>query len=184
MWYRISDDVDFPNRWHLDTVLPSDGDKWAFWSLLSSTPDDKKIGWKVGIQHPGEILDFTFSGFDVPILNERTKKKLASICPEEIEMIPVEVEGTSEPFHILCALNEIECVDEYNSDFTKWQDQDGRPDKIGEYRMFTRLTLDPHKIPKGVNIFRIAGWQVALICSEKVRTRVGEISAIKYERVT
>lgn len=184
MWYRILDDVDFPNRWHLDTVLPSDGDEWAFWSLLSSDPNETKSGWKVAIQYPGKLMDFTFSGFDVPVLSKRTKAQLLSICHGEIELIPIKVEGTSEPFYILRVLKEIKCVDEIKSDFMKWQEHNGRPDKIGEYRMFTQLILDPNKIPKGVNIFRLVGWQVALICSEKVRSRLGDITGIKYENVT
>jgi len=41
-----------------------------------------------------------------------------------------------------------------------------RPDKAGEYRMFTRLHLDPPLIPVGLNIFRVWGRRQALIVSK------------------
>lgn len=66
--------------------------------------------------------------------------------------------------------------DEQASVFTRWQENDGRPDKIGQFRQMTQLQLDQSKIPPTDKIFRVAGWDVALVVSEEIKNRLKDES--------
>lgn len=74
---------------------------------------------------------------------------------------------------------------EANSEFMKWTKEDGRPEKVGEYRMFTKLSLDPKKAT-GHKIFRVQGWQIALIVEEEVKESLEQrkASGIVFQVVT
>ncbi len=87
--------------------------------------------------------------------------------PGVIQGIPVSVEGNSEQYEVLNALDIVDCVDEEHSYFSRWTAEDGRPDRIGDYKM-TTLRIDPERA-KGRDLFRVKGWAIALICSEKVK---------------
>ena len=184
MWYQIIDDVQYPNRWHMDTVVPANGDEWAFWCFLDPTAHIDESVWNVRIQYPGEQLNFTFSGFDVPIVDSNALEAFRSVAEKDFKSIPVKVQNVKDQFYILQVTNEVECVDEKLSVFDKWAEEDERPDKIGEYKMFAKLRIDKKKIPQGLNLFRIKGWEVAVVCSEKVKRELTNITGIKYNEVT
>ena len=69
------------------------------------------------------------------------------------------------------------CVAEGESEYLKWREEDGRPDKIGQYRQFTRLVIDPSRAV-GARLFRIDGWRIALIASREL------VLAFKQARVS
>jgi hypothetical protein len=60
-------------------------------------------------------------------------------------------------------------LDENRSQFTKWTVNDHRPDLAGEYRMVVNLKVVGSAIPSDAHIFRIKGWLVGLIVSDKVK---------------
>ncbi|WP_341249420.1 hypothetical protein [Cupriavidus pauculus] len=51
--------------------------------------------------------------------------------------------------------------------FPRWTEDDGQPDKVGDYRINT-LRIVPTKAA-GHELFRVKGWLVALVCSERIR---------------
>ena len=69
---------------------------------------------------------------------------------------------------ILNVVNLVKCLNEDQSSFTKWTEEDGRPDRIGDYRMVTKLRIDP-KAAAGNRLFRVRGWEIALIVNDRVK---------------
>lgn len=66
-------------------------------------------------------------------------------------------------------LDDMTAGDRWHVGVMKWTEEDDRPDKLGDYRQVINLTLSPELIPPGIDIFRVAGWTVALIVSETVK---------------
>ena len=67
--------------------------------------------------------------------------------------------------------DEVECVDENQSKFEKFQlDDPVRPDLAGEYSSLHRLTIDSRRAV-GKDAFRLAGSGVEVIVSETIKCR-------------
>ena len=168
MFYRLQFDSKLRDQWFLGTPTNYSGDEWAFWRLLRGEALDENDlrTWRALVEQEGQGLPFSFAGFDVPIVSEEVAKFIAGESPGQVQLLPVEIKGASPGYRILVATKTIRCVDECSSEFTKWGADDGRPDKAGEYRMFTHLCLDPTLIPVDLKIFRVWGWRQALIVSD------------------
>ncbi|MGT2512646.1 imm11 family protein [Cupriavidus basilensis] len=89
-----------------------------------------------------------------------------------------------EPFEILNVLDIVDCVDEEKSDFSRWTEEDGRPDKVGDYRMNV-LRVNADKVA-GHGLFRVKGWQIALVCSQRIRDLLIEhgVTGVRFTSVS
>lgn len=183
-YYRLDDDVEKQDRWFLDTVIPESNDEWAFWSLVDASGVAVEKTWKVQISRPGTPLDFTFSGFDVPIVNKKAKDVFDSVCPEDFDSLVVEVEGTKDDYHILNVKNSFSRLDEESSIFDKWTENDGRPEKVGEYRTVTRMKIIKEDIPPNKHLFRLNGWEVAVVVSETLAKALKTTRGLKFINIT
>lgn len=85
----------------------------------------------------------------------------------EVQGFPVTIGSLPSEFEILNAMYTEACVDESRSEILRWHAEDGRPDKVGRYRMISNLTVDSSRV-NNRHIFRVKDWEVALIVSEKV----------------
>ncbi len=163
-------------------IDPNDKDTTRWYLGQPATPDGKALpgafrkgrSWPdscpltVEIRQAGVPASFNHSGFAEYIVMIDLMNRLRGILnPGVIQGIPVSVEGNSEQYEVLNALDIVDCVDEEHSYFSRWTAEDGRPDRIGDYKM-TTLRIDPERA-KGRDLFRVKGWAIALICSEKVK---------------
>ncbi|MFH1468414.1 MAG: DUF1629 domain-containing protein [Pseudomonadota bacterium] len=174
-FYRLLDDMHYRGRWQLsepisecDDVDPSDFTSGQAFNRSGTITVDCETGIP---------LDFTLSDFDVPVVSERLGRAISQIAGDDVQMVGVTVECSDDRYLILNALRLVECLDEANSVFTKWQEGDGRPDKVGGYRMVPKLVIDPAKVG-GSKVFRIAGWDVALIVSEEIKREAEELGCV------
>lgn len=192
MYYRIHFDPNLLCQWFLDTPVSSSGDEWAFWRILrGEVLHDNDLGmWRTQVRQNGQVLPFSFAGFDVPIVNQQVGQLIVEEAPGQVQLLPLEIEEANGEvdlgYRILVATHTIRCVDEGRSEFTKWGGDDMRPDKVGEYRMITNLRLDASLIPSDLKIFRVWGWKPALIVAaplaESLRTFVK--LGLKFESVS
>jgi hypothetical protein len=169
-FYRLLDDVQIPGRWHLGETRSPDGDeKW----LDGGEPceEDEVV---VEVTHPGVVLDFSLTSFNAPIATRALALAIASIGGADIQLVRASIAGQV-GFDLLNAVRVVSCLDERQSEFIKWKAGDHRSDLIGQYRQVTRLVLDPTRIPPGAHIFRVDGWRVALIVSEKLRSEMERV---------
>ncbi|NOH29415.1 imm11 family protein [Vibrio mediterranei] len=170
-YFELNDDINFPNRWYLGDISEVDN-----WELSTSIPQGS-ANLKIELVRDGDEMDFTITeAYGVPIVSLKVREALNGI--QGIAFIPVQVLGkkcTTEYF-ILVTSNIVECVDEENSEFQKFDKNDPvRPDKAGEYRAFMKLRLDARKIVD-IDIFRLMKFEVAVIVSEQVKERLESVS--------
>jgi anthranilate phosphoribosyltransferase len=54
-----------------------------------------------------------------------------------------------------------------------WKAEDGRPEKVGEYRYVHGMRIDPTRVGDA-RIFRTWGWRIALVVSEDLKRAIEE----------
>lgn len=185
-YYRVLDDLKFPARWHLEAPVDGAGREVDPWQFTDGKLLEVRSDLSVPVRHAGVTLDFTFAAFDVPVVTPRAQSAIMSAAASDIQLLPVAVDQADTaggPFAILNATRLIPCLDESRSEFMKWTKADRRPDRVGKYRMVTRLRIESEKVT--ADVFRIAGWEVALIVSDNVREamRAASITGVRFEAV-
>ncbi|MCY1083455.1 imm11 family protein [Archangium lansingense] len=140
---------------------------------------------RLSMKPAGVALEFS-EAMGIPIVHRRVVSLFERLgLQKEVQFIPVEVEGQTQPWFILNALQVIRCVDDARCDEVfYWGPEDGEPDRVGEYRNVRGLKVDPAKIGRA-HIFRPWGWLVVLIVSEHVKSAMEAegITGIKFLEV-
>jgi hypothetical protein len=164
-YFRLTDDIEMPPRWHLGHIF--DGERLR---------DDFREGRRLSdtdalsaeISHNGRSLDSCLTSFAVPIAVKALGEAIARCAGSDLQRLPVHIlPGLT--YEVLNATRCIPCLDEQRSEFMKWLPGDHRSDLVGQFRMVSRLVLDPARLPADANFFRVAGWEVALVISERVK---------------
>ncbi|WNG20589.1 imm11 family protein [Cystobacter fuscus] len=142
---------------------------------------------KVAVTTAGKPLDFSLAGAsNTPIVSERLAKLLAQGAPDDVQLLPVDVEGQSEPHSILVATRTVRCIDDPNCVEVKhWTPKDGYELVVGQYKAIQGLRIDPTKVGQP-QVFRPWGWTVALIVSENIQQQLARsrFSGMDFEEVT
>lgn len=172
-YYEILDDMEVPGRWVLGD--PQGGTDWVDPSqFIDGKPVSIAIPLKFEVIHPGRPLDFSTGTMAVPVVTQRAADVLASVCGPQVQLIEVAVEGHPGPYFIANATRHADCVDEQRSRGVEhWTEEDGRPDRIGEYRSIFKLYIDPNHT-NGLDFFRVARYTLALIVSERLKRAMEE----------
>jgi hypothetical protein len=187
-YFDLHDDVYIQGRWELGDPTDSQGrevdDPWQF---ADGRPVRIEEPLRVPVTHPGTPLDFSLAGIGVtPIVIKRVASLLAELAPDDVQLIPVELEGQPEPYCILVATRAIRCIDDQASAEVKYgKPEDGQPDRVGEYRAVHGMRINPAKVGDA-KVLRPWGWTVALIVSEDIKDaleRAG-VTGVKFSEVT
>ncbi len=181
-YYDLSDDTSIPGRWLLGTPTDAHGQKvddpWMFYRG-QRLPDLEPL--KLPVTVPGKALDFSLAAFAAPVVHTRVASLLSELAPEEVQTLPVEIEGQSTPFFILVATRLIRCIDERASRHVrKWTPEDGRPEKVGKYRDVRGMRIDPSQVGDA-RIFRPQGWAIVLIVREDIKEALERMGATGTE---
>ena len=141
-YYRLSDDVESIGRWFLKGPTDMTGRLVDADLLSQGKRTDGFESLRFSLRRPGTPLAMTFADFDVIVGDAQSTNTLCSISPTGIQIIPTEIE-TSENllknYHVINITDTVRCMDETNSEIVRWTASDGRPEKIGHYRMVTHL---------------------------------------------
>ncbi|WP_257463606.1 imm11 family protein [Archangium lipolyticum] len=169
-YYDLFDNMYVPGRWHLRTPVDSQGEWIDTWQFNEGRVLEFQGPIRFPVKPAGITLEFTLSSFGIPVVHRRVVSLFERLgMQKEVQFIPVEVEGQSEPWFILNALQVIKCIDDARcEEVFYWLPEDNRPDKEGQYKNVRGLKVDPAKIGDA-NIFRPWGWKVVLIVSERVK---------------
>ncbi|RKH47608.1 hypothetical protein D7X12_02380 [Corallococcus sicarius] len=181
-YFDLSDDMTIPGRWVLGTPTDAQGrevdDPWMFYRG-QQLPDLGRL--KLPMDVPGRALDFSQAAFAAPVVHARVASALTELAPEEVQTLPVEIEGHPEPFFILVATQLIQCIDERASRHVrKWTPEDGRPEKLGKYRDVRGMRIDPAQVGDA-KIFRPRGWAIALIVRDDIKEALEHMGATGTE---
>ncbi|CAM4492764.1 imm11 family protein [Corallococcus exiguus] len=173
--------------WFLGHPLDAQGreldDPWQF-RVGGLAHFKGKIKFPVDVE--GASRDYSHAAFSTPVVNARLAALFQEMAPNDIELIPVEIDSHAGPYFILNALRTIPCVDtEASSDVVYWTEEDGIPEKVGTLSFISEMRIDTSKVGDA-KVFRPSEWDVVLIVSEDIKDameRAG-ITGAKFEAVT
>jgi len=173
-YYELVDDMTIPGRWHLGRVILPDGREPPFMEGRRFVDEGDLVS---RITHPGRVLEFCRTTFAVPVATTALANVISEIAGDDVQCIPVTI-ASQKGMKVINALRVIRCVDERRSEFVKWTKDDHRADLAGEYRQITRLVLERGAIPTDAHMFRVAGWDVALIVSETLKNAMERVGCL------
>jgi hypothetical protein len=177
-YFDLSDNMSIPGRWMLGTPTDAHGQKvedpWMFYRGQRLTD----LGpLKLPVTVPGKALDFSLAAFAAPVVHARVASVLSELAPEEVQTVPVAIEGQPDSFFILVSTQLIQCIDEQASrHIRKWTPEDGRPEKVGKYRNVRGMRINPSQVGDA-KVFRPQGWAIALIVREDIKETLDRIGA-------
>jgi hypothetical protein len=187
-YFDLSADLHAPGRWELG--MPTDGqgrevEEW--WRFTDGHPMTLEQPLRVPLrEHGGTPLDYSEAGISIPIVSSRVAMLLTELVPGDVQLLPVEVESQADPFYILVVTRLVKCIDDERSEEVQyWKPEDGRPERVGQYRSVFRMRIDPTQVG-GAKVFRTWGWTSALIVSEDVKQALEHMRAtgLKFTEVT
>jgi hypothetical protein len=185
-YFDLSDDEYIPKRWYLGEPLDQRGNAVDPWQFRQGRPVHLAERLKVPIDQKGLHLDFTTTLVGItPIVHAKVAALLRELAPNDVQLLPVDIEGEPEPYFLMNTLRTIKCIDDERcEEVLYWLPEDERPEKTGTYRNVAGLRIDPSKVGD-TRIFRPWGWNVVLIVSQDVQQaleRMG-VTGICFEEV-
>ena len=185
LYELLTDDMAYADRWFLGAPIGQSGAEIDPRLFTYGEPYSGEPPAVVPIRYAGRVVRFNLASFDMPVVSRDVAETIKEVSSDAVESFPIAIEGKEQEFSILNVLLKLACVDEQRSRILRWTDEDGRPDKVGQYRMVTNLTIDPRKAQEH-DIFRIDGWELALIASDKLWQRLKEHPdlGVRASRVT
>jgi hypothetical protein len=143
-------------------------------NLRKAFPYRGPVPAQVPVGEAGQPVQFNLGAFDMPVVSESVASVFAKWARDTIELFPVTVDEQADRYQIMNVTCAAPCVDDQRSDILRWKPDDERPDKIGSYRAIYRLIIDPSRA-RGKHVFRIQGWEIALIVSEQIREKLARL---------
>ncbi|NNB89680.1 hypothetical protein HJC10_27125 [Corallococcus exiguus] len=186
-YFGLRDDMGIQTRWLLDDPRNSQGnevdDPWRF---ADGCPVRVEERLRIPIYHPGTSLEFSHAGVGgAPVVHQRVANIFQTLAPEDVQLIPVDVEGETEPYCLLVATRNIRCIDEQQTtEVLYWKPEDGQPEKVDEYRAVSGMRIDVTKVGDA-KVFRPWGWTLALIVSEDIKEALerANVTGVKFSVV-
>jgi hypothetical protein len=184
-FFKLYDDVYVSGRWHLDNPTDSQGhevdDPWVF---RRGEPVLIEGRLRVPIEQAGGALDFSLAGLSVPVVHVKAASLFTELAPDDVQLLPVDIEGQPDQYLILVATRLIHCIDEQASRIRLWTHEDGLPHKVGQYASVRDMRIDPSKVGDA-KVFRAQGWPGPLIISGDIKEALerASITGVKFEEV-
>jgi hypothetical protein len=186
-FYKLTSSMTVPGRWHLAEPLDSQGQEVDnIWQFIEGHPVQVEDSLHVPVYRPGVPLEFTTTAAAAtPIVHPRVAALFAELAPDEVQLLPVAVEGQSEPFQLLVTTRLIRCLDEKTSaEVRYWRPEDGQPEKVGQYRSVAGMRIDKARAGDA-HVFRPWGWPVVLVVSGEIKNALERVGAtgVKFTEV-
>ncbi|ATB37475.1 hypothetical protein CYFUS_002897 [Cystobacter fuscus] len=141
---------------------------------------------KAQISTPGEKRAFVFSVIEkAPIASQAIANVFKTLAPDEVQLLPVSIEGESERYFVVNATKVVDCIDEAGCREVQHYPEGSFTEYAGEYRWIYGLRIDPART-EGEQVFRLKKFKTAFIVSEDIKNaleRVGNLG-VSFERVT
>lgn len=168
-YYQLRDDLRHPGRWHLRTPVDEHGQKLNPWQFTESLRLEPQGIIRFPVKPDGVELDFSWASFSIPVVSRRFVQLFERLGIQDVQFLPVEVEGHTGPWFILNSLRILRCIEDARcAEVQYFKPEDGQPEKVGEYRYVRGMRIDPSEA-EGAHLFRPWGWPEALIVSEDLK---------------
>jgi hypothetical protein len=169
-YFRINDDFAAARAWFLAEPKPTDQSKLDVWAFTSGRKLNFNSSILVPIERPGDILDITFSHWDIPYVQPRIGSLFEAFASGDIQRIAARLENGDE-IEILNVLTMLDCFDRGRSSAT--YKADGTPNMVIDLHIHPEVVGDHH-------VFRIKGWPGPLIVSELILKQLHRIGATGF----
>ena len=168
-YHELKDDMRIPSRWHLRTPTDEHGQKLYPWQFTEGRWIEPQGVIRFPVRPEGVALEFTLDAFATPVVHGRVVQLFERLGIQDVQFLPVEVQGHAGPWFILNALCTRRCIDDARcAEVQYFKPEDGQPEKVGEYKSVRGMRIDPAKT-EGARVFRPWGWPEALIISEDLK---------------
>ena len=170
-YFELWDKMSVPGRWVLyQKDIDDHGQAVDPWQFKRGTLLPLERRPVLGIAHAGNPLDFSLTELATPVVTGRVVSLFEQLeLGKEVQFIPAQVEGQTEPYFILNVLQVIRCIDDARcEEVGYWTSEDGETDLIGKYEKVRGLKVDPARLG-AVSICRPWGWTGAIIVTERVK---------------
>ncbi|WPB75529.1 suppressor of fused domain protein [Archangium violaceum] len=186
-YFELIDEMSSPDRWLLGDPVDEQGNEVRTRQFMSGEPSRFDGRLRVPIYHPGTSLDFSRADTSgIPVVSQKVADVLLTLAPGDIQLIPVEMDSRPEPYFLVNVSRLVKCIDdEACEEVLYWKPEDGRPDKVGQYRDVYGMRIDPSKVGD-VKVFRPWGYKGSLIVSEDIKEaleRTG-VTGTEFREVT
>ncbi|MBZ4376591.1 imm11 family protein [Corallococcus sp. AS-1-6] len=158
--------------WYLDDPVDKNGvEVDDAWRLRTGRPVELTGPLRIPIMEPGKPRDFSMAGLSmVPVIHVKLATLLAERAADDVQLVPVTIPKHPDQYVLLITPRVIRCIDEHASEEARrWEPQDGRPEKVGQYRSVYGMRIDKAQVGDA-RVFRTWGWSIALIVSEDIKT--------------
>lgn len=188
-YFDLHDDFRAPGRRELGDPVSLHWRKKvdSVWLFTSGAPVRGLGKLSATVQPPGRPLDFSLAGAGLtPIVHARVASIFRELAPDDVQLLPVEVEDCDERYFILVATRLVRCIDDRAcAEARRYTPEDGLPERVGHYRTVRGLRIDPEKTD-GARVFRTWGWPVSLIVSEGIKEALEHAGAtgVRFAEVT
>ncbi|TQF11544.1 hypothetical protein FJV41_33635 [Myxococcus llanfairpwllgwyngyllgogerychwyrndrobwllllantysiliogogogochensis] len=185
-YFRLSEDVQ-AGSWFLGTPLDGQGQELEdMTEFTSGRPVHAHGSMTVPVRERGRPRDFSMAGAGrTPVVHVRVATLFAELAPDDVQLIPVEVQGFPDQYVMLVATKLVRCIDDKASEeILVWKPEDERPDKLGQYRSVYGMRIDRTKVGD-TKVFRTWGWPVAFIVSEDIKVALerAKVTGAEFEEV-
>jgi hypothetical protein len=170
-FFRLGIDVYVPGRWYLGEPTSLAGqEREDVWEFSHGRPVEVLERLRVPIDRPGKPLDFDTAGVgQAPIVNERVASIFRELAPRDVQLFPVAIQGQAGPYSLVNVARTVRCIDDKAStEVQRYTPEDGRPDRIGEYRSVIGLRIDKSKVGDA-RVFRLWGWHPPVIVDGEIK---------------
>jgi len=183
-FFRLADDVYVPHRWHLDTPTDSQGRQVDDGQFSLGAPVRVTERLRIPVEIEGQPLDFTEAGIGIPVVHVRVASIFSELAPDDVQLLPVGVQGQPDQYLILVATRLIRCIDEQASRIRLWTHENKIPEMVGQYASVRDMRIDKAAVGSA-QLFRPEGWDVALIVSGEIKDALERMGATgtRFEEV-
>nr|WP_205694731.1 DUF1629 domain-containing protein [Corallococcus coralloides] len=183
-WVSIAD----VPQWYITTPVPASGgafdEPWMF-GEGHALPDPGLI--KARVRNPGQKRALVFAGVErTPIGSEAVANVFRTHTPNDVQLLPIIVEGEAARYFIINATKTVDCIDEAECrQVQHYAEDEPSPEYAGEYRWIHGLRIDPSK-SGDAHVLRPRKFKTALIVSEEVKGALEQVGnlGVSFERVT
>jgi Immunity protein family (Imm11) len=175
-YFRLFDDMSMPERWLPGPILDPRGSELDVWLFTLGEPVSVEGPLSMLLVVAGKPLAFSEDSFGTPVVRADIATAIAKSAPDDVQLFPVHVDSQPDHYIILNATRTIRCIDDALCEEVEyWTEDDGLPDKVGQYKSIFGLRVDPSKIGDA-KVFRTWGWPV-LIVSEEIKDIMERLGA-------
>ncbi|WIG92921.1 DUF1629 domain-containing protein [Myxococcus sp. SDU36] len=177
-YFRLKEDMQAEN-WDLGDLLNEQGQEVDDPYLFAAGQPVRVTGrLTIPVDAPGRRLDFCMAGIGAaPIVHVRVATLFAELAPDDVQLIPVDVQSHPDQYLILVATKRIRCIDDKASEEVRyWKPEHGQPERIGDYKSVMGLRIDTTKVGDA-KVFRTEGWDIALIVAEEIKHALERLQA-------